>query len=90
MESRGKLAVTEESILQTWKLTGQTEYITTPPLPPSSSPVPLSDLMEMTPSLPHKNVQVAQIEIESPTPVQSPADEMMLDSPLEPKPAVAE
>jgi M-phase inducer tyrosine phosphatase len=56
------------------------DYVTTPPLP-SSSPAPLTELMEMSP-LPHKAPFSTQIEIQSPTPLSTPADEgMMLDSP---------
>lgn len=58
------------------------DYATTPPLPPTSSPGMLDEIMDMSP-LPHKAPYVAQIEIQSPTPLQSPADdEMMLESPL--------
>ncbi|CAM1506876.1 Fc.00g065170.m01.CDS01 [Cosmosporella sp. VM-42] len=78
------------------------EYVTTPPLP-SSSPAPLTELMEVSP-LPHKPAfftNYTHIEITSPTPGSTPTgdDEMMLDSPapisrqssLEPaKPIVAD
>ncbi|KAI9171462.1 M-phase inducer phosphatase [Paramyrothecium foliicola] len=75
------------------------DYVTTPPLP-SSSPAPLTELMEMSP-LPHKAPFCTQIEITSPTPLSTPGvdEAMMLDSPapitrqssLEPpKAAVAE
>ncbi|KEY66150.1 hypothetical protein S7711_05320 [Stachybotrys chartarum IBT 7711] len=54
--------------------------VTTPPLP-SSSPGPLVELMEMSP-LPHKVPVCAQIEVTSPTPLSTPAEEdMLLDSP---------
>ncbi|KAI8718905.1 M-phase inducer phosphatase [Fusarium sp. LHS14.1] len=55
--------------------------VTTPPLP-SSSPAPLTELMEVSP-LPHKAPFFTQFEITSPTPGSTPAadDEMMLDSP---------
>ena len=61
------------------------EYVTTPPLP-SSSPAPLTELMEVSP-LPHKLPFSTQIEITSPTPLSTPTadddhdDDMMLDSP---------
>ncbi|KAK0392687.1 hypothetical protein NLU13_2182 [Sarocladium strictum] len=56
------------------------EYTTTPPLP-SSSPAPLTELMELSP-LPHKVPSCTSIEVTSPTPSSTPADdEMMLDSP---------
>lgn len=57
------------------------EAVTTPPLP-SSSPAPLTELMEVSP-LPHKAPFFTQFEITSPTPGSTPAadDEMMLDSP---------
>ncbi|KAK3694359.1 hypothetical protein B0T22DRAFT_68926 [Podospora appendiculata] len=55
------------------------EYVTTPPLPASSSPGH-ADMMDMSP-LPHKAPFVAQIEIQSPTPHLSPADESMLEFP---------
>ncbi|KAB5580186.1 hypothetical protein GE09DRAFT_429028 [Coniochaeta sp. 2T2.1] len=74
------------------------EYVTTPPLPASSSPVAMNESMDISP-LPHKApfFSVAQVEIQSPTPAQSPADDMMMESPglrpafLEPpKPVVPE
>ncbi|KAF4983765.1 hypothetical protein FZEAL_888 [Fusarium zealandicum] len=57
------------------------DAVTTPPLP-SSSPAPLTELMEVSP-LPHKAPFFTQFEITSPTPGCTPAteDEMMLDSP---------
>jgi M-phase inducer tyrosine phosphatase len=57
------------------------EYITTPPLPPSS-PAQLTEMMEMSP-LPHKTPFSMQVEITSPTPGSTPTGEegMMLDSP---------
>ncbi|KAF4989701.1 hypothetical protein FDECE_14616 [Fusarium decemcellulare] len=75
------------------------DSVTTPPLP-SSSPAPLTELMEVSP-LPHKAPFFTQFELTSPTPGSTPAadDEMMLDSPapisrqssLEPsKPIVAD
>ncbi|KAK7425673.1 m-phase inducer phosphatase [Neonectria magnoliae] len=57
------------------------DCVTTPPIP-SSSPAPLTELMEMSP-LPHKMPFFSQIDITSPTPGSTPItdDEMMLDSP---------
>ncbi|KAH7328627.1 hypothetical protein B0I35DRAFT_473310 [Stachybotrys elegans] len=54
-------------------------YVTTPPLP-SSSPAPLTELMEVSP-LPHKVPFCTQIEVTSPTPISTPDEEMVLDSP---------
>ena len=55
------------------------EYITTPPLPASSSPVPMSvgDMMEMDISpLPHKGLYSnTSIEVTSPTPGELPDDD---------------
>ncbi|KAM0427502.1 hypothetical protein ACHAPT_007462 [Fusarium lateritium] len=60
---------------------GMEGRVTTPPLP-SSSPAPLTELMEVSP-LPHKAPFFTQFEITSPTPGSTPAadDEMILDSP---------
>ncbi|KAK7965169.1 rhodanese-like domain-containing protein [Apiospora saccharicola] len=67
------------------------EYITTPPLPASSSPVPMSvgDMMEMDISpLPHKCLYPnASIQITSPTPGEmidddDDDDSMMMESPI--------
>lgn len=57
------------------------EYVTTPPLPPSSSPGYMD--MDISP-LPNKAPAVAQIEVHSPTPVPTPDedDEMDLESPV--------
>jgi len=53
-------------------------------------------MMDMSP-LPHKAPFVGQVEIHSPTPFQSPGDEMLLESPAArqptldpPKPLVSE
>lgn len=58
------------------------DTVTTPPLPASSSPVPLSgtDMMDISP-LPHKT---AHIEATSPTPEELTEDDtmMMMESPL--------
>lgn len=66
------------------------ETITTPPLPPTSSPAPLNDLMDISP-LPARAPFCTTIEITSPTPqatpliespdVRSPDDELMVESP---------
>lgn len=53
------------------------EFVTTPPLPPSSSPGQ-ADMMDMSP-LPRKGPFAAQTKIDSPTPG---ADDMMLESPV--------
>ncbi|KAF2963006.1 hypothetical protein GQX73_g10565 [Xylaria multiplex] len=55
--------------------------ITTPPLPASSSPWPMQDAMDISP-VPQKQGFGTAIEITSPTPIQSPDDEMMAESPL--------
>ncbi|KAI1338617.1 M-phase inducer phosphatase [Xylariaceae sp. FL0016] len=58
------------------------EYITTPPLPATSSPVAMHDAMDISP-IPHKDSFYASIEITTPTPQESPADEdMMMESPI--------
>ncbi|POR36549.1 M-phase inducer phosphatase [Tolypocladium paradoxum] len=60
-------------------------YVTTPPLP-SSSPAPMTELMEVSP-LPHKLPFSTHIEMSSPTPMSTPTadddhdDDMVLDSP---------
>ncbi|KAI0402776.1 rhodanese-like domain-containing protein [Xylaria palmicola] len=56
------------------------DSLTTPPLPASSSPWPIQDAMDITPI--QKQAFLASIEITSPTPIQSPEDEMMGESPL--------
>ncbi|KAI0020192.1 M-phase inducer phosphatase [Xylariomycetidae sp. FL0641] len=59
----------------------QRDYVTTPP-PPSSSPVPLNDAMDISP-IPNKDAFCHSIEITSPTPIESPDDdEMMVESPI--------
>ncbi|ODA83795.1 hypothetical protein RJ55_02311 [Drechmeria coniospora] len=59
------------------------QFVTTPPLP-SSSPGPMTELMEMSP-LPHKTPFSTLVEVRSPTPILTPTvednDEMVLDSP---------
>ncbi|OTA63113.1 Rhodanese-like protein [Hypoxylon sp. EC38] len=56
-------------------------HITTPPLPPTSSPAPLGDAMDISP-LPQKESFYESLEISSPTPQGSPGDEMMMESPI--------
>ncbi|KAI3323347.1 M-phase inducer phosphatase [Xylariaceae sp. AK1471] len=58
------------------------DYITTPPLPASSSPFPMQDAMDISP-LPKKDAFCTSIEITTPTPVESPDDEMMAESPIQ-------
>lgn len=58
-----------------------TGYVTTPPLPPTSSPGAFNDVMDISP-LPQKQPLVAQIEVQSPSPMPTPEDEMMVESPL--------
>ncbi|KAI0165043.1 M-phase inducer phosphatase [Xylariaceae sp. FL1272] len=58
------------------------EYITTPPLPASSSPVAMHDAMDISP-IPQKEVFCTSIEITSPTPLHSPEDDMMMESPIQ-------
>ena len=62
------------------ELTGLVDYVTTPPMAPSSSPAPSSDMMDISP-LPHKMPFVTQAEMYSPTPGRSQPDAMMLESP---------
>ncbi|KAI0125854.1 rhodanese-like domain-containing protein [Xylariales sp. AK1849] len=77
------------------------EYITTPPPPVSSSPVPVSvgDMMEMDMSpLPHKEAFCASVEVTTPTPgefTEDDDDSMMVESPIalarqQPQPAYLE
>ncbi|KAI1383581.1 uncharacterized protein F4822DRAFT_81990 [Hypoxylon trugodes] len=57
-------------------------YVTTPPLPATSSPAPLEDMMDISP-LPQKDAFYSSIEITSPTPLGHPCDdEMMVESPI--------
>ncbi|KAI0502787.1 rhodanese-like domain-containing protein [Xylaria bambusicola] len=73
---------TPRRALFTSNMTGR-ETITTPPLPPSSSPWPVpSEVMDISP-VPQKEPFGASIEIISPTPVQSPDVDMMEESPLQ-------
>ncbi|KAH8675940.1 rhodanese-like domain-containing protein [Xylariales sp. PMI_506] len=61
------------------------DYVTTPPLPASSSPAHVGDMMDISP-LPHKEPFCASIEITSPTPGEILEDDddsmMMLESPV--------
>ncbi|KAK0734479.1 hypothetical protein B0T26DRAFT_73461 [Lasiosphaeria miniovina] len=95
IEGRGKRGPTRWVGYGARGFAEDSEYVTTPPMPLSSSPGHV-DMMEMSP-LPHKAPYVVQVEVPSPTPTQSPADEIMLDSPLPrqtslepPKPVVAD
>ncbi|KAI5858255.1 hypothetical protein GGS23DRAFT_331397 [Durotheca rogersii] len=56
-------------------------YATTPPLPATSSPAPMSDAMDISP-LPQKQAFYGTTEITSPTPLGSPDDDMMMESPI--------
>ncbi|KAI4859752.1 hypothetical protein F4820DRAFT_141526 [Hypoxylon rubiginosum] len=58
-------------------------YVTTPPLPATSSPAPMDDVMDISP-LPQNEKEpfFSSIEITSPTPVGTPADDMMIESPI--------
>ncbi|KAI2619263.1 hypothetical protein GGR54DRAFT_136382 [Hypoxylon sp. NC1633] len=56
-------------------------FITTPPLPATSSPVPMGDMMDISP-MPQKGPLYTSIEITSPTPQGSPDVDMMVESPL--------
>ncbi|KAK4200205.1 putative M-phase inducer phosphatase [Triangularia verruculosa] len=56
------------------------EYLTTPPLAPSSSPGN-ADMMDMSP-LPQKGAFVSHVEVPSPTPSIPMSDDMMMESPL--------
>lgn len=92
---RGKPQPAYTGFNWTEELTTHAEYVTTPPLPLSSSPAHI-DMMDMSP-LPHKAPFAAQMEVASPSPAPLSADEMLLESPaprqasLEPpKPVVAE
>ncbi|KAI1810989.1 M-phase inducer phosphatase [Poronia punctata] len=58
------------------------DYITTPPLPASSSPFPGHDAMDISP-LPQKESFCTSIEITSPTPIPSPDVDMMEESPIQ-------
>ncbi|KAI0482399.1 M-phase inducer phosphatase [Xylariaceae sp. FL0804] len=58
------------------------DYITTPPLPPTSSPYPAQDAMDISPlPLPDKESFCTSIEISSPTPMESPDDPMLVETP---------
>ncbi|KYK58557.1 hypothetical protein DCS_05574 [Drechmeria coniospora] len=88
MESRRKATPPPPSPANRLVLAGRhadvdAEFVTTPPLP-SSSPGPMTELMEMSP-LPHKTPFSTLVEVRSPTPILTPTvednDEMVLDSP---------
>ncbi|KAI0176489.1 hypothetical protein GGR52DRAFT_364156 [Hypoxylon sp. FL1284] len=58
-------------------------YITTPPpLPTTSSPVPMDDAMDISPLPQQEKEPFSSIEITSPTPAGTPADDLMEDSPI--------
>src|SRR5438045_3454337 len=84
--SRGKLGRMYTAFNGAGELIALAEYVTTPPLPMSSSPAP-GDMMDISP-LPHKSLFVMQMEVSSPSP--SPAtsyiDDMVMESPA-PRPA---
>ncbi|KAL1872296.1 hypothetical protein VTK73DRAFT_1645 [Phialemonium thermophilum] len=61
------------------------DILATPPPPQSSSPIPTSDVMDVSP-LPHKAPFISQVEICSPTPVPSAEEDMVLESPALPRP----
>ncbi|KAK4180817.1 putative M-phase inducer phosphatase [Triangularia setosa] len=56
------------------------EYLTTPPLAPSSSPGNV-DMMDMSP-LPQKGSFVSHVEVPSPTPSIPMSDDIMMESPV--------
>ncbi|KAL7629649.1 m-phase inducer phosphatase [Parahypoxylon ruwenzoriense] len=56
-------------------------YITTPPMPATSSPARMSDAMDISP-LPRKGAFFDPAEMTSPTRVESLDDDMMMDSPV--------
>ncbi|OTB06596.1 hypothetical protein M426DRAFT_104706 [Hypoxylon sp. CI-4A] len=55
--------------------------VTTPSPPVTSSPVPMDDMMDMSP-IPHKEPFFSSFEITSPTPQGSTDDDMMMESPI--------
>ncbi|KAI2640781.1 Rhodanese-like protein [Hypomontagnella submonticulosa] len=55
-------------------------YVTTPPLPVTSSPAMPMDAMDISP-MPQKEPFSTTLEINSPTPQGTPGDEMMVESP---------
>ncbi|KAI1409022.1 Rhodanese-like protein [Hypoxylon sp. FL1857] len=56
-------------------------YITTPPLPATSSPALMGDAMDISP-LPQKQPFYSSLEVTSPTPQGTPGDDMMMESPI--------
>jgi hypothetical protein len=56
-------------------------FVTSPQLPPSSSPIASCEMMEMSP-VPQKAVCIVQVEVHSPTPVPTPED-IMVESPVD-------
>lgn len=81
MENRGMESATVA--FWAWNTDRSTGYITTPPLPATSSPAPMDDVMDISP-LPQKEKEpfFSSIEITSPTPIGTPADDMMVESPI--------
>ncbi|KAI2472394.1 Rhodanese-like protein [Annulohypoxylon bovei var. microspora] len=59
----------------------QRGYVTTPPLPATSSPIPIDDAMDISP-LPQRESFFSSFEMASPTPQSSSGDEMMIESPI--------
>lgn len=93
---RGKRGLGQEGSRWTNEVTTPVEEVTTPLLPPSSSPGHV-EMMDLSP-LPHKVPFWAQVDVASPSPAPpSPAVDMVVELPpprqasLEPaKPVIAE
>ncbi|KAI0135032.1 Rhodanese-like protein [Daldinia grandis] len=56
-------------------------YVTTPPLPVTSSPLGGFDAMDISP-LPNKQPFFSSFEVNSPTPQGTPGDDVMMESPI--------
>ncbi|KAI2776159.1 Rhodanese-like protein [Daldinia loculata] len=56
-------------------------YVTTPPLPVTSSPLRGYDAMDISP-LPNKEPFCSSFEVASPTPQGTPGDDVMMESPI--------
>ncbi|KAF3066521.1 M-phase inducer phosphatase [Daldinia childiae] len=56
-------------------------YVTTPPLPVTSSPLGGYDAMDISP-LPNKEPFFSSFEVASPTPQGTPGDDVMMESPI--------
>ena len=78
--NRGKHVVGQDHMRRAMELMIEAEYVTTPPLPPSSSPCHV-EMMDVSP-LPHKAPFAAQLEVPSPSPAPSSVDQMALESPV--------